>query len=379
MRPAGNLVLSKAGFDWDSFTTAYSKRLRISSPLRKTRRALSLAAHGPAGIQILKYASDTAIKHLGDVSTRFRRFIDIQLQTLAQGDSSQVSYLYASLALTNARGGMFAIRGGAAGLANRLSESIKLSGGKIRLNSPVLRLSYDSAGAATGVDLLTGDTIRASRAIVSNLTIWDTYGKLIGLNRSPAPVRKQLSELRGWGAYLVYAGMEEVAAKALPAAHILSLNDWQENLDYVPEPAQLVIAMSPAWDERAPAGKRAVTVHAFTDVDEWFTFHRDETELEDADQRMLEAVWERLHKAMPELGNSIEVIESVTPRAFYDQTRRKLGMVGGLTVTPSFFWELGSGFLTSLPNLFIVSDTTASGGVAGVSQAALGLADHLAK
>jgi C-3',4' desaturase CrtD len=341
-----------------------------------SRKFLSLAAQGTAGIQILKHSKDTTIKHLEGLSTRFRRFIDIQLQTLAQGDSSIVSYLYAALALVNPHG-MLAIRGGVAALSDRLAESIKLSGGTIRLNSPVLRISYNSSGEATGIDLLSGETVKASRAIVSNLTIWDTYGKLIGLNRSPASVRKKLNALRGWGAYLVYAGMEDPAASALPSEHVLLLADWQENIDYDPETAQLVVATAPAWDSRAPTGKRAVTVHAFTDVDRWFTYHQDESELEDADQRMLEAVWERLHKAMPELGSGIEVIETATPRSLYDQTRRKLGMAGGIPVTPSVFWD-GPAYLMSLPNLFIVSDTCAPGGVAGVSQLALVLADHLA-
>jgi len=343
-----------------------------------TRKALSLATHGPTGLQILKHAKDTTSQHLNEASTRFRRFIDIQLQTLAQGDSSQVSYLYSSLALINP-GGMFAIRGGAAGLATRLGESITRSGGKVRLNSPVLRLSYNSAGEAQGVDLLSGETVRASRAVVSNLTIWDTYGKLIGLNRTPTAIRKQMNALRGWGAYLVYAGVEEAAAAALPGDRLLELTAWQEDSDYDPEAAQLTVATAPAWDPRAPEGKRAVTIHTFTDVDRWFTFHRDETEHEETDQQMLEVVWQRLHKALPELGSGIEVIDTATPRTYYDQTRRKLGMVGGIPVTPELFWESDPAHVTSLPNVFLVSDTSSPGGVAGVSKAALVLADHLSK
>ncbi len=344
-----------------------------------TRKALSFTSHGTAGVQILKYANDTTARHLDGVSIRFRRFIDIQLQTLAQGDSSQVSYLYAALALTNFREGTFAIRGAAAGLAERLAESIKLSGGKVRLNSPVLRLAFNSAGNATGVDLLSGETVTASRAIVSNLTIWDTYGKLIGLNRSPASVRKKLNAVRGWGAFLVYAAMDDVAANASPSTQTMILTDWQETIDYDPEAAQLMVSTASAWDPRAPSGKRAVTVHAFTDVDHWFTFHRDERELEEVDQRMLESVWDRLHKAMPELGDSIEVIDTANPRSFYEQTRRKLGMAGGVPVTAEFFWKGGPAYQTSLPNLFVVSDTSSPAGCAGVSSAALALADHLAR
>src|SRR6185503_9182550 len=52
-----------------------------------------------------------------------------------------------------ATGDLYSIDGGTATLAERLAESIKLSGGKLRLNTPVLRLSYDESGRATGVDL----------------------------------------------------------------------------------------------------------------------------------------------------------------------------------------------------------------------------------
>ena len=39
-------------------------------------------------------------------------------------------------------------------MAKRLAESIKRSGGRIRLDTPVLRLSYDSTGAAVGLIIL---------------------------------------------------------------------------------------------------------------------------------------------------------------------------------------------------------------------------------
>src|SRR5258708_18285244 len=112
---------------------------------------------------------------------------------------------------------MFAIRGGAAALADSLQESIKRSGGKIRLDTPVLRLSYDSSGAAVGVDLLSGETVTASQAVVSNLTVWDTYGKLVGLNRTPAELRKQVNKLRGWGAYLLYLALDDTAQASMAA------------------------------------------------------------------------------------------------------------------------------------------------------------------
>lgn len=343
----------------------------------RSRRTYNLLPEGRIAAEIFKSGRQSTLEHLDGASSRFVRFIDVQLQALAQATSAEVSYLHGALTLSAPRDGLFAIHGGASALANTLADSIRHSGGKVRLDTPVLRLSYDSRGAAGGVDLLSGETVTASRAVVSNLTIWDTYGKLVGLNRTPTEIRKQLSGLRSWGAYLLYLGIDEDAAASLISDHVVALTDWQQGQEYDPETSQLLFATAPSWDSRAPLGKRAVTVHAFTDVAEWFTFHKDETELENRDQRTLEICWGRLHSAMPELGSSVEVIDTATPRTFYDLTRRKLGMVGGTHPGPEGFWLSESSYTTYLPNLFIVSDTTYPGGIAGLTRSALLLANKL--
>ncbi len=376
----------------DNAIAFYRKLTPLSTTLRRclqrvpdlfsasrSRRAYSLLSQRKGVAQLLTARQQTTLEHLTGVSLRFRRFVDVQLQALGQGDSAQLDYLNAALALSAPREGMCAIRGGASALANCLAESIKRSGGKIRLDTPVLRLSYDSKGAAGGLDLLSGETVPASRAIISNLTLWDTYGKLVGLNRTPSEIRKQLTALRGWGAYLIYLAMDEDAARLLSSTHLLALTDWQEGRDYHPERNQFLFATAPSWDSRAPEGKRAVTLHTFTDVDEWFTFHQDETELEQKDQQMLEVCWGRLHSAMPELGSSIEVIDTATPRTFYDLTRRKLGMVGGIIPSPESFWLNQPSYRTTLHNLFIVSDTLQPGGIASLTRSALVLANHLTR
>lgn len=375
----------------DAAVSFYRQLAPLSSALRRaflrtpellsasrSRRAYSLLPEGRVAGDLVKFGGQSTLEQLEGTSARFRRFVDVQLQALAQTDSSRLPYLHSALTLSLPREGMFGIRGGAAALANRLAESIQRSGGKIRLDAPVLRLSYDSSGAAVGVDLLSGETVPAS-TIVSNLTLWDTYGKLVGLNHTPTEIRKHINSLRGWGAYLLYLGMDEDAAASLVSNHLLALTDWQDGQEYDPELNQFFFAASPSWDTRAPEGKRAVTVHIFTDVDAWFTFHHDESELEERDQQTLEQCWDRLHAAFPELGGSVEVIDTATPRTFYDLTRRKLGMVGGVSPEAGQFWLREPAYRTSLPNLFIVSDTTSSGGIAGLTRAALVLANKLSR
>lgn len=257
-------------------------------------------------------------------------------------------------------GDFYSIKGGPATVAERLAESIKKSGGTLRLNSPVLRLAYDETGQhAIGVDLLSGETVIARKAIVSNLTIWDTYGKLIGLNRTPLETKKLLKTLQGSGAYVVYASIEESAVARLPAEHFTV--------------AGITVAIAPAGS--GPPGKRAVTLKTDTDPTDWFAYQSSEEEYEERDQSALADFWSRLHAALPTLGGDIEIIETANPRTYYDTTRRKLGMVLGV-VSPTE--ELTH--QTSLPNVFLVGDTiTAAPRLDLVVESALSLANQLTK
>jgi C-3',4' desaturase CrtD len=342
------------------------------------RRMRAMAPEAAIASRVLSAANDTTAKHLQNVSTRFRRFIDAQLQIFGQCDSEDCAYLYAAVALMLPFRGLYRVRGGAATIAAKLIESIRQSGGEVRFDTIALRLAYDSNGNAIGVDLLSGERVEATRAVVSNLTVWDTYGKLVGLNRTPNEIRTRLKSVQGWGAYLLYLGMDEATAQELPGENILALTDLQETTRFDPETAQFMFAASPAGD-CAPNGMRAVTVSTFTEASQWFSFHESEEEHEAIDQQMLETWWNRMHAAMPELADGIEVIETATPRTFYEDTRRKLGMVGGVGQSLNVFGPNSFTHRTSLPNLFMVGDTTFPGnGIAAVTQSGLIVADEIA-
>jgi phytoene dehydrogenase-like protein len=142
----------------------------------------------------------------GVLPADFRLFIDVQLQTWAQRSSAECTTSDAAAVMSAIRRGMWAIEGGSQALADRLVESLKTSGSVLRLDSPVLRLAYAANGEAVGIDLLSGERVLASRAIVSNLTVWDTYGKLFGLSRTPRSISSELRNSHAWGAYLMFLG-----------------------------------------------------------------------------------------------------------------------------------------------------------------------------
>jgi len=228
------------------------------------------------------------------------------------------------------------------------------------LNSPVLRLAYDDSGRAIGIDLLSGERVLTRKAIVSNLTIWDTYGKLIGLNRTPAEIKKQLSALQGTGAYVVYAAIEESAVRRLPG-QLMRVEDGE---------GEFTVTISSSRSD----GKRAVTFTTRTEVDSWFAYQTSEEDYEEWDQDALAHFWNRLHAALPELGGDIEVIETANPRTYYDSTRRKLGMVLGVD------GPVEMGHRTSVENVFMVGDTvTGEAKINSVVQSAAALAEVIVR
>jgi phytoene dehydrogenase-like protein len=360
--------------------------------------------------RLLAAQSETVVQHLGGASPRFRRFLDAQLQLFASCASDECSLPYAASALTLARRGMYALAGGVQSLADALAESIKRSGGTLRFDTTALRLAYDSSGAAVGVDLLSGETLRASRAVVSNLTVWDTYGKLVGLNRTPADARARLKNLHGWGAYLLFLGLEERAASRLTSPRLIALADFEDGEEFDPMRSAFALNVAEGNDARALVGRRAATLATFADASEWFAYHEDEAEHEAQDERALAFWWERLHAALPELCEGAELIETLTPRGYYEQTRRALGKVWGVARTArsdasaprdkgasasrdtsanafndaraNVFSGAGANVFshrTHLPNLFMVGDTVAAGNsIAAVTQCALTVANEIA-
>ncbi|HVG39565.1 MAG TPA: FAD-dependent oxidoreductase, partial [Pyrinomonadaceae bacterium] len=172
---------------------------------------------------------ETAASHLTQTSLRFRQFIDAQLLSLIAQTSADCPWLFAAYALHLSRLGFHAPRGGVASLIRTLNEALQRAGGTVRLGATALRLVYDEReNRAAGVVLLTGETIDAKRAVVSNLTVRDTYDKLIGVNRTPASVRARLKHLGHSGRYLLFLALDEKATATLPAEQMIVVTDNRE-------------------------------------------------------------------------------------------------------------------------------------------------------
>jgi len=301
---------------------------------------------------------------LNDSSYRFQRFIDLQLQTFT-GMSAVNCPLHRAASALDPRREFVSISGGGQALVDSLVAAVNASGGSVRVNAPVLRLAFDNAGLPAGVDLLNGERVHATRAVISNLTVWDTFGKLVGMSHTPPALSTQLKKLHGWGVYLMFLEVAEATAARLPFPRLLVLNKWEQDEPFDPEHDQFMFAMDQA--------SQTATVSTFTRAEDWFSFHEDHTSAEAQDQAMLESLWSRLHTSMPELGDGVEIIETATPQTFYETARRKFGMTGP-AVGP-----VSTDLIRPYPNLFLVGDTAGEAfGYSGAAESAYLAANEIA-
>ncbi|HSE25838.1 MAG TPA: FAD-dependent oxidoreductase [Pyrinomonadaceae bacterium] len=321
----------------------FSKALAVIRATRSESELLAQARHTPAA------------NYLKETSDQFVSFIDAQLRLFLQTPVAECPFLSACVVLNRLRENLYSIAGGPSALTECLAASLKSSGGTLKLNTPVLRLAYGNGGDAIGVDLLSGERVIATRAIVSNMTIWDTYGKLVGLNRTPPEVKKYLNLLGSSGVYQVFASLQKTALERLPGERMLVVGD--------PPGDQFFFSTMDAADEP----NLGVTFTSLTEVDDWFSFQPDEEDADRRDQEALEVFWNKLHQSIPEFGGDIEVLETATPKSYYEQTRRKLGLVMGYRQPAS---ASSNPISQLLPNLFMIGDT-ATDGIASLESIAL--------
>ena len=328
-------------------------------------RALSLVrSKSDESEQLVQARRTSCTSYLKGTSEQFVSFIDAQLRLFLQTPVEDCSFATACVVLNRLRENLYSFVGGPSALTDCLSAALKSSGGTLKLNTPVLRLAYGDDGGAIGVDLLSGERVIATRAIISNMTVWDTYGKLVGLNRTPPEVKQHLNSLVSSGVYQVFASLEKTALARLPAQRMLVVGDQPGD--------EFFVSTMGSADER----NTRVTFTKLTEVDDWFSFQQDEDDAEGRDQAALEAFWSKLHQSMPEFGSDLEVLETATPKTYYEQTRRKLGFVLGYRqpsrVEPKAYAPV-------IPNLFMIGDTTGDGhpSLDSIALSALQLANTL--
>jgi len=190
-------------------------------------------------------------------------------------------------------------KGGAKAIADALVRGIEKRGGAIFLKSHVDDIIVDN-GRATGIRLKKGNVVKANKAVVSNLSVWDLHKSGIVNNdffpesfveeRLATPVGKSFMHLHV-GFKMTRKELEELEA------HFMYIKDWERGVE-AEDNAVLVSIPSVHDDSLAPEG--FAVLHAYTPATEdfarWENLDRKSEEYKDLKEERSSYLWKVLEK-----------------------------------------------------------------------------------
>lgn len=320
-----------------------------------------LPAIRPELLALLPHLARTVgheLRRCGVNDRALRAFIDAQLLISAQVTADECAWLFGSVALDLARQGVFYAEGGAWTIARTLADACIRDGGEVYYRTWVTRILVEN-GQAVGVQTSTGEEFRA-RQIIANLTLSDVL-RLLGDAAPPALRRTVRATPAGWGAFMLYLGVDAAAFPPDLCEHHQIVCDYDTPLG---EGNSVFLSLHPAFDtSRAPPGQRAVTISTHTHLEPWWTAKaQGRAVYEERKAVLAEKLLCAAERVLPALRQHIRYQQSGTPVTFQRYTRRERGMVGGFGQRPqqSGFASLGIR-AARVPGLWLVGDTTFPG------------------
>lgn len=300
----------------------------------------------------------------------FRTFLDAQLIISAQTTAARANALYGSAALDLPRRGVYRVQRGVGGLAETLVEWLRRNGATVRFRERVDRILV-SKGRAVAVRTARGLEARAD-VIVGNLTPWSLAG-LLGDAAPAALTRRIQRRAPTWGAFMVYAGVDEVVFADKASHHQIVMDARRPMGD---GNSVFVSASSTEDAGRALHGQRAVTLSTHTAVEPWIALKRaDPTAYERRKAEYAQRLLRAAERALPSFRAGLRFQLTASPNSFEHFTRRPLGMVGGFAQTT--LWSAW-GPRTPIHGLWLVGDSIFPGqSTAGVTLGAMRVAGAL--
>ncbi|MCU0490934.1 MAG: FAD-dependent oxidoreductase [Chloroflexaceae bacterium] len=298
-----------------------------------------------------------------------RTFLDAQLLISAQVTADECAWLFGSVALDLARQGVFYAEGGAWSIARTLADALLRDGGELRYRTWVNHVLVEN-GRAVGVRTSGGEEFRAAH-IIANTTLPDV-ARLLG-EAAPAKLRRTVQrQPAGWGACMLYLGVDETAIPAGLCEHHQIVLDYDQPLG---EGNSAFLSLHPAYDtSRAPVGQRALTISTHSETGPWWAARaQGRAAYQEKKTHMVERLLNAVERVLPGVRSHIRYQQSATPVTFQRFTRRAGGMVGGPGQRPAQSGFGSTGLRAAgVPGLWLVGDSTFPGqSTAAVSQSGI--------
>lgn len=315
--------------------------------------------HPLACLGLVKYLP----QNVGDIARRYiqdpvlLKFIDMECYCWSVVPANMTPMINAGMVFSDRHyGGVNYPKGGVGQIAQKLVEGLEKAGGKIQYQAKVTKILTEN-GQAVGVQLANGQVYQGKR-IVSNATRWDTFEKLLPVDKIPVNEKRWQQSYQKSPSFLsLHIGVKKSVLPQGTECHHILLEDWEEMT--APEGTLFVSIPTLLDPDLAPVGYHII--HAFTPhwIQDWQGLSVSEYE-----EKKEEAAWriiERLEKIFPGLEAGLDYLEVGTPRTH----RRFLGREDG-TYGPiprrKLRGLLGMPFnRTAIPGLYCVGDSTFPG------------------
>ncbi len=266
--------------------------------------------------------------------------------------------------------------GGSEAIVQALVRGITKFGGDLWLNSHVDGILIEN-NRAVGIRLRNGKEIRASKAVISNASIWDTL-KIIPDGVLPRDyVKKNLATPMNESFMHLHLGID---GKDIPSdlqCHHMVVNSWEKG---VTAPANVVAVSIPSLldSSLAPVGKH--TIHVYTPATEpydlWAGLKRNSQAYNDLKEERSQVMWEALERFIPDIKSRCEVTLVGTPLTHERFLRRYKGTYGAAWSADE---SLFPGSTTPINGLYCCGDSTFPGiGVPAVAASGMIVANSLA-
>ncbi len=248
--------------------------------------------------------------------------------------------------------------GGSSALVEALVRGLRKHGGELKLKAHVEQVIVEN-NRAVGVLLRGNNRIKASKAVISNASVWDTL-KLLPTETIPASFRKQRQDTPECDSFMhLHLGIDASNLPSDLACHYIVVNDWDKGIN---APQNVIVMSIPSVldPNLAPAGKHVI--HVYTPGNEpyslWQGMDRKSKEYEQQKTARAEVMWQALERVIPDVRSRCEVTLVGTPLTHQHFLRRHHGSYGPAIKAGV---DLFPGATTPLPGLLCCGDSTFPG------------------
>mmetsp|Transcript_26822 Transcript_26822/g.58177 ORF Transcript_26822/g.58177 Transcript_26822/m.58177 type:complete len:593 (-) Transcript_26822:1596-3374(-) len=223
-------------------------------------------------------------------------------------------------------------KGGASAIVDALVRGIEQMGGRIFLKSHVDDITIED-GKASGIKLRKkGKQIKATKAVISNLSVWDLFGNgIVDTDVFPEKFVKERKDTPVGKSFMhLHIGFEASKSELEELqAHYMYIDDWDKGVE-AEDNAALLSIPSVHDDSLAPPGHAVLHIYtpATEDYARWENIDRKSDVYKELKEQRSKYLWYVLEKIIPDIKNRARVVQVGTPlthRRFLNRHRGSYG------------------------------------------------------